>query len=154
MGTPSPPNAAVTIIAAQQQMRLTNLFTGTRTFTSAKVFWSVLLIKFERRKLAVLFRANWPICLFVDFIFEVADRCGKTAIDGQIGVADKPQAQLEVERFGECLLLKDARTNDLARDINEYVIFARGQDVDLADLSLLMQLFGAELDRFLRSLVQ
>src|ERR1035437_9791431 len=91
--------------------------------------------------------------LIGDFIFEVADSGGETTVGSHVGVADQTETQLEVEGFGEHLLLEDPGADDLAGDGDEYFVFARGEDVNLRNLRFLMKLFGAELNRLARPMV-
>ena len=48
-----------------------------------------------------------------DFILEVADSGGEATVGGHVGVAEQTEPQLEIERLGECLFLKDAGADNL-----------------------------------------
>jgi hypothetical protein len=85
--------------------------------------------------------------------FEVTDSGWEAAIGSHVGVAEQTETQLEIERFGESLLLKDPGANDLAGDGCQDFILARGQNVDSRNLRLLMKLLGAEFDRLARAVV-
>src|ERR1700681_4209881 len=85
--------------------------------------------------------------LIDDFIFEVADSGGKPSVGSHVGVAEQTEIQLEVESLRVHLFLKDAGANHLARDGNEHLVFAGGQNVDLRNLRLLVKLFGVEFGR-------
>src|ERR1017187_8195659 len=85
--------------------------------------------------------------LTIDFIFEVAHGGGETSIQGHVGVADKAQPERERKRLGERPVLKYAAADDLAGDTGQHLVFARGQDVNAANLGFLMQLLGAKFNR-------
>src|SRR5436190_10863840 len=91
--------------------------------------------------------------LMGNFIFEVADRGREPTVEGHVGVAEQTKTQLEIERLGKCFLLKNPAPDDLAGDGGQHFVLARGQNVDPADFRLLMELLGAELDRFAGALV-
>src|ERR1035437_6388744 len=91
--------------------------------------------------------------LIGDFIFEVADSAGETTVGSHVGVAEQTETQLEVEGFGEHLLLEDPGADNLTRDGDEHFVFARGKNVNLGNLRLLVKLLGAELNRLARPMV-
>src|SRR5690242_4420398 len=91
--------------------------------------------------------------LIVDFIFEVADSGWKTTVGGHIGIADEAETQFEVERLVEHFLLKDSGANHLAVHRDEHLVFARGENVNLRNLRLLVELLRAELNRLARAMV-
>jgi hypothetical protein len=70
-----------------------------------------------------------------------------------LGLRMQTETQFEVERLVEGLLLKDAGANDLAGNGGEHFVFARGENVDLGDLRLLVKLLGAELNRLARAML-
>src|ERR1700675_4904128 len=88
--------------------------------------------------------------LIGDFIFEVADSGGETTVGSHVGVADQTETQLEVEGFGEHLFLEDPGADNLTGDDDKHFVFARGKNVNLCNLRLLVKLLGAELNRFAR----
>src|SRR5213596_3288739 len=85
--------------------------------------------------------------LIADFIFEVANSGGETTVGSHVGVAEQAEAQLEVERFGEHLFLKDPSADDLTRDSDEHFVFARGENVNFGNHRFLMKLLRTELNR-------
>src|SRR6266487_3860900 len=91
--------------------------------------------------------------LIADFIFEVADSGGETTVGSHVGVAEQAEAQLEVERFGEHLFLKNPGADDLTRDGDEHFVFARRQNVYFRNLRFLVKLLRTELNRLARSMV-
>src|SRR5258706_10117165 len=80
------------------------------------------------------------------FIFEVADSGREAAVGSHVGVADESKVQLEIECFGESLLLKDPGAHHLAGNGCQDFILARGQNVDSRNLRLLVKVLGAEFD--------
>src|SRR6266540_4044277 len=90
--------------------------------------------------------------LIVDFIFEVADSGRKTTVGSHVGIADETQTQFEVERLVEHFLLKDSGANHLAINRDKHLVFARGENVNLRNLRLLMKLLRAEFNRFARAM--
>src|ERR1022692_877911 len=83
--------------------------------------------------------------LAIDFIFEVAHSGGEASVQGHVGVADEAQPERERKRLGERLVLKDAAADDLAGDGGQQLIVAGRQNINAADLGLLVQLLGAKL---------
>src|SRR5438552_10151137 len=68
-------------------------------------------------------------------------------------VTEQTETQLEIERLGERLLLKDARADNLAEDRRQDFVLPCGKDFNLRDLRFLMKLLRAELDRLARAMV-
>src|SRR2546428_11510288 len=91
--------------------------------------------------------------LIVDFIFEVADSGRKATVGSHIGIANEAQTQFEVERLVENFLLKDPGANYLAIHRDEHLVFARGENVNLSNLRLLMKLFGTKLHGLARAMI-
>ena len=88
-----------------------------------------------------------------DFIFEVADGGGEAAVGGHVRVAEQTEPQLEIERLGERLFLKDAGADNLAEDRHQDFVIPCGKDFNLRDLRFLVKLLGAKLDRLARAMV-
>src|ERR1035438_2907285 len=82
--------------------------------------------------------------LTIDFIFEVS-YCGwEASVQCHVGVADEAQPERERKRLGERLVLKDAAADDLAGDSGQHFVFARGENVNAANFSLLVELLGTK----------
>src|SRR5437016_2016334 len=88
-----------------------------------------------------------------DFILEVADSGGEATVGGHVRVAEQTETQLEIERLGERLFLKDARADNLTGDRHQDFVLPCGKDFNLRDLRFLVKLFGAKLNRLARSMV-
>src|SRR5437762_13905580 len=88
-----------------------------------------------------------------DFILEVADSGGKATVGGHVRVAEQTETQLEIERLGKRLFLKDAGANNLAKHRHQNFVFPCGKDFNLRYLRFLVKLLGAELDRLARAMV-
>src|SRR5260370_10287196 len=84
------------------------------------------------------------------FIPEILDGSRETAVLDHVGIAQHFQFERERNSFGECALLKDATANELSANLGEDRIAARFEEVDLGNLSLLMQLLRLELRFFCR----
>src|SRR5208282_2114117 len=96
--------------------------------------------------------------LTVDFIFEVS-YCGwEASVQRHVGVADEAQPERERKRLGESLVLKDAAADDLAGDGGQHLVVTRGENVNLANFSLLVELLGTKFnglaDAFILRLVE
>src|SRR5208283_5787366 len=91
--------------------------------------------------------------LAVDFIFEVAHGGGEASVQGHVGVADEAQPERERKRLGERLVLKDAAADDLAGDSGQHLVVARGENVNAANFSLLVELLGTKFDRLFDSFI-
>src|SRR5208283_1015224 len=84
--------------------------------------------------------------LTVDFIFEVS-YCGwEASVQRHVGVADEAQPERERKRLGERLVLKNAAADDLAGDSGQHLVVARGENVNAANFSLLVELLGTKFD--------
>ena len=77
-----------------------------------------------------------------DFILEVADSGGETTVGSHVRVAEQTETQLEIERFGERLLLKDASADHLTDDRHQHFVLACGENFNLCDLRFLVKLLG------------
>src|SRR5205823_3301847 len=88
-----------------------------------------------------------------DFILEIADSGGKATVGGHVRVAQQTETQLEIERLGEGLFLKDASADNLAEDRHQDFILPCGKDFNLRDLRFLVELLGAKLDHLPRAMV-
>src|SRR5438876_9420227 len=88
-----------------------------------------------------------------DFILEVADGGGETAVGGHVRVAEQAEAQLEIERRREPFCLKDAGANNLAEDRHQDFVLPCGKDFDFRDLRFLVKLLGSKLDRLASAMV-
>ncbi len=86
-------------------------------------------------------------------MFEVADGGGEATVGGHVRVVEQTEPQLEIERLGERLFLKDAGADHLAGDRHQDFVLPCGKDFNLRDLRLLVKLLGAELDRLARAMV-
>src|SRR6266567_3880967 len=91
--------------------------------------------------------------LIADFIFEVADSGGETTVGSHVGVAEQAETRFEVEGFGEHLFLEDSGADNLTRDGDEHLVFARGENINLCNLRFLVKLLRSKLDRFARPMV-
>src|SRR6266545_1910391 len=77
-----------------------------------------------------------------DFMFEVADGGGEATVGGHVRVVEQTEPQLEIERLGERLFLKDAGADHLAGDRHQDFVLPCGKDFNLRDLRLLVKLLG------------
>src|SRR5213594_4332788 len=91
--------------------------------------------------------------LICDFIFEVGDSGGETTVSSHVGVANETETQFEVEGFIERFVLKNAGANHLAGNGGEDFVFARGENIYLCNLRLLVKLLRAEFDRLVCALI-
>ena len=85
--------------------------------------------------------------LAVRFIFEFADCCWKPAVSAHVRIASQAQSEPEWDGLGECALLKDARPDELSRDLRHHGIVPRFENIDPRDLRLLVELLGFEFIR-------
>src|SRR5438067_12097599 len=88
-----------------------------------------------------------------DFILEVADCGGEATVGGHVRVAEQTEPQLEIERLGECLFLKDAGADNLAGDRHQNFVLPCGKDFNLRNFRSLSELLGAKLDRLAGAMV-
>src|ERR1017187_5747914 len=136
------PTPSMAVMALGKLMVVTRLVaTGTTmdTFSSRKSF----KISLDGCASATVAVSNNR--LTIDFIFEVS-YCGwEASVQGHVGVADEAQPERERKRLGERLILKNAAADDLAGDGGQHLIVAGRQNINAADLSLLVQLLGAKL---------
>src|SRR5437870_3170302 len=88
-----------------------------------------------------------------DFILEIADSGGEATVGGHVRVAEQTETQLEIERIGERLFLKDAGADHLAGDRHQDFVLPCGKDLNLRDFRFLAKLLGAKLDRLSRARV-
>src|SRR6266545_3688535 len=88
-----------------------------------------------------------------DFILEVADCGGEATVGGHVRVAEQTEPQLEIERLGEGLFLKDAGADNLPGDRHQDFVLTCGKDFNLRNLRFLVKLLGAKLDCLARAMV-
>src|SRR6266511_2357462 len=88
-----------------------------------------------------------------DFILEITDSGGEATVGGHVRVAEQTETQLEIERLGERLFLKDAGADNLAEDRHQDFVLPCGKDFNLRDLRFLVKLLGAKLDCLARAMV-
>src|SRR5438046_728090 len=81
-----------------------------------------------------------------DFILEVADSGGEATVGSHVRVAEQTETQLEIERLGERLLLKNAGADHLADDRHQHFVLACGENFNPCDLRFLVKLLGAKLN--------
>src|SRR2546427_6596374 len=80
-----------------------------------------------------------------DFILEVADCGGEATVGSHVRVAEQTETQLEIERLGERLFLKDAGADNLPGDRHQDFVLSCGKDFNLCDLRFLVKLLSATL---------